>query len=578
MLKKSLLRFFTKWYALLSIIIIASLFRIILLDRIPAGVVQDELTYLLNAKAIFLTGTDITGTWNPLSIFIFHYPPGNIQAELPYFLFAPLLGIFPFSLFTAHLTNALFGIATVVVIYFLTKELYGESVAFIAGLVASVNPWMVYISRTAYEVVPAVFFYLLGIYVLYKTKKWKIFYSLPIFLLGFYSYIGMKIIFPLVIIATSIFSWYKNNKKNSIQYIFLCSAALLIVAIYFGFLALQPSSSRIGELFSFSDPKITQQVDAFRKSSLHSPLIGVFDNKLTIGLIVLVQKFFLAFSFSYLFLYGDSFFSLWHHGLFYYIDVVFLIAGMIGAFVNSKRNFLFIISTIIIGIIPQLAHSNDVNNFTPHIAFIFPFFCMLIGYGIWSIITSVKNHSTKKVIGVVIALLYIVMIGNFIQIYFFQSPIESGYFGFADRVAVQYVHLAASNNEKVYVYAYHPKTFFQRYLFYTNTTAVSYKKMQDALQFDQLSLGPVTINPCKNIDVNKVQGIVIMDALCGNKNSSPHLTVPQLIDGGEVYGIYNDKLCTPFVTRQFPSDLSLGDLTVESFAPETFCNTFITRY
>jgi len=44
------------------------------LDRIPIGIGGDELTYVFNAKAIFLTGSDISGTWNPMSAFYFPLP------------------------------------------------------------------------------------------------------------------------------------------------------------------------------------------------------------------------------------------------------------------------------------------------------------------------------------------------------------------------------------------------------------------------------------------------------------------------------------------------------------------------
>lgn len=79
-------KYIKKYFFLIIILIITILTRFYLLDRIPIGISGDELLYAVEAKAIFLTGHDIGGTWNPLSAFIFHYPPNEHQAELPYFI------------------------------------------------------------------------------------------------------------------------------------------------------------------------------------------------------------------------------------------------------------------------------------------------------------------------------------------------------------------------------------------------------------------------------------------------------------------------------------------------------------
>ena len=72
-------------YLLLFVIILASILRLLWLDRVPSAIGGDELIYVLNAKSMLLSGSDLTGTWNPLSIFFFNYPPNQMQAELPYF-------------------------------------------------------------------------------------------------------------------------------------------------------------------------------------------------------------------------------------------------------------------------------------------------------------------------------------------------------------------------------------------------------------------------------------------------------------------------------------------------------------
>lgn len=568
---------FIRFLPLLVVILLAAIMRFLWLDRVPVGVVHDELTYLLNAKAIAHTGTDVSASWNPLSVFIFRYPPGDVQAELPYLLFVPVLGLFPFSLLSAHITNAVIGIATVIILYFLAEDFFGKEVAFLTGLIAAINPWSVYINRTAYEVTPAIFFYLLGFLILLKTKNKQIFWAFPIFLLGFYSYIGMKLIFTFVIISALVFLWFRNNKKNTREYVLFGLLSILVTVAYLVLLKSQPGSSRLGELFSFSDPSIVHTVNQLRNAQIVSPVGSVFDNKIVIGSIVLITKFLKTFSFDYLFVYGDAFFSLWHHGLFYYIDVVFLFAGFVNVFVLSKRVFYFLIAMICIGTLPQLAHSADVVNFTPHIAFVFPWLIVFIGVGLWSVIKGVKQNLAKSLLTLLIVLLYAFSIGNFLNVYFFQNPIEGGYFGLSDRLVSQYVKLASTNG-KVHVYAHQPVDFAERYLFYSNAKGVSPEQMRQVLSRGELSLGNVMLSSCKDIDPSKVSGTAIVDFICEKSNPPHHLTVPQLSDGGEVYGIYNDTLCGKYPLNPYPSHLTIQDLAAEKLSVSSFCEAFITSH
>jgi hypothetical protein len=67
----------------LVVIMILSLFlRLLWLDRIPTGISDDELGFIINAKAVFLTGKDISGVWSPFSLT--PITGGFPQAEIPY--------------------------------------------------------------------------------------------------------------------------------------------------------------------------------------------------------------------------------------------------------------------------------------------------------------------------------------------------------------------------------------------------------------------------------------------------------------------------------------------------------------
>src|SRR3989344_5005970 len=95
---------------LILVFLFAFLFRYIWLDKIPTAIGGDEIVYTLNAKASFITGHDIFGTWSPVNGLLFQYPKGEAQAELPYILNSFFVGPTDFSLFVSRVPNLIMGV------------------------------------------------------------------------------------------------------------------------------------------------------------------------------------------------------------------------------------------------------------------------------------------------------------------------------------------------------------------------------------------------------------------------------------------------------------------------------------
>ena len=47
-------------------------------------------------------------------------------------------------------------------------------------------------------------------------------------------------------------------------------------------------------------------------------------------------------------------------------------------------------------------------------------------------------------------------------------------------------------------------------------------------------------------------------------------------DGGGVFNIYNDKVCSGYTLKRYPYNLQFSDFAVEKLSKEKFCQTFIT--
>jgi 4-amino-4-deoxy-L-arabinose transferase-like glycosyltransferase len=574
MLSKKIL---LNYLPIILIIILASFLRLIWLDKIPNAIGGDEIVYVLNSKALFLTGHDIFGSWNPIQGLMFIYPKGEAQAELPYILDSLIVGVLPFSLFAAHLTNAILAVLLAVVIYLVAKELFGKEAGIIAGLIAGINPWLIYIGRTAYEATPAMLFYLIAFYILLKAKSWKILFAFPFLVLAFYSYIATKLILLPFVFAIIIYCYFLNKKKYLKQYLILFSLCILFVLFYLVSLKLNPSTARLGELLTPNSPGIADTVNYIRSTSIENPLTNFFTNKYSVFVDIVIVKTIKTFASDYLFISADQFFSIYRHGLFYYIDSLFMVLGALFLFSKKRIIFLLISSLGLIGVIPQVLHTASTDNFSIHATMMYPFLIMFIAFGIWETINLFKKRNYRLFSAAIILLIYFASLANFFNIYAYWFPLR-GYFDFSLRTVSTY-SVRASSNQKVTIYSDAAYDYFKKFLFYSN----GYNKdtaeiIKNNLNKKIYSIGNVTVTPCdfpKNYK-NK-NNLIIMDVKCGDEPIPlPHLTIAALSDAGQTFKVYNDKICNGVGFNRYPSNLKLSDFNMESLSNKYFCKTFIT--
>ena len=566
---------------LIFIILLALFLRVLWLDKVPNAVGGDELTYIINAKAMFISGTDISGTWNPLTGFIFKYPAYTTpQAELPYFLLAPIVGLFNFSLFSVRIIYVLLSVFSVYLIYLISKQLFNKNVGLAASFITAINPWSIYMARTTYENTPAVFFYLLGFYLLLVLTKRKILLTIPIFFLAFYSYVGTKVSFLPFVLFIVLFSYlFVNKKKYGKEYVVVLISCTLLI-IFFAFSVFSTSGpSRVGELISLNSPEISKQVDYVRKVSIQNPFTGIFENKITIFSRIVLTKLFKSFSFDYLFVYGDNFYSILRHGFFYVLDALFLVLGFAYIFAKRKSTFFLLFFVILAGVLPQLLYSARVDNFSIHLALVFGIFPIIIGVGLWETINLIKNKVYFYSSLIIIGLLYLFLVFNFLNIYFYQFPL-GGYFDFHVRLLSKYASLAEQNGQPVTIYSPSAPDIFKKYLFYSNSyNKDTYLKIRSIYKADKFDFGHLKFRGCDNtIDPTASNGLIIYDFNCGAlKKDYKHIAIPRLSDGGQSYEIFNDKICSGLSLKPYPYGLKIDDFAIEKQSLQKFCGTFITN-
>lgn len=564
-----------RFFPIATIILVSIIFRFAYLDCIPTAISGDELHYALTAKSIWLTGHDISGTWKPLTAFFFRYPPGEQQAELPYFLHLPFSGPFPFSLFLAKLPFALLSVGIVVLLYGIAYKIFGKTVGVATGLIAAVNPWLVVMGRTGYESTPATFFYLLALWVLLSTQSWKVLLSLIPFMLAFYSYIGTKIILIPFVALSFLLAYHKRS--NVKPYILLIIACLVITAGYLILLNTSPVESRVSEILLPSSPAVATQVNEIRRTSVQTPLLPFLVNKYAAYIQIVSSKIFRIFSPTYLFLEGDQFFLPAKQSFFYYIDFLFLLWGALYIFSKKIKYFLILTGFIIIGTFPHLFHTT-MGDFSAHLALMFPFMIMFIGAGIADCIDRFQGRLRPVILGLVAAF-YALNVASFSMIYFFQYPL-TGSGDFPIRTLSRYASLAKQSQVPITIYSTRSGDLLTKFLFYTNAlTRESIEEISHIEKGSPFIFHQIHFTDC-NSSVNSgnaPQGTLIYDQICAMHVGGPELKISSLLDGGQKYAIVNDSPCSRYSLSAYPFGIRISDFSLERLSQEDFCKIFISR-
>ena len=569
---------------LFLVVVFALMLRILWLDRVPIAISDDELDYVLDAKAIFLSGKDLSGQWSPLSL-----TPAPYQvpkAELPPLIMAPLVGFMRLSLFSARLTHLIGGIILVILLYLIALRLFNSKVALIVGIVVAINPWSIYFSRTAFDVFLALIFYYAALLILIYSKGWKLLFAFPFLFFAFFSYIGTKLIFLPFVFIVGIYCWYFLNKKRFIrQYLILILLSLCVFSWFLVSLKSQPAKTRISELLTPFHYMVTQRVNDERRLSMRNPMTLLFSNKPVVFAKLFLEKYLGIFSADFLFLHGEAraTYSMWFHGMFYYLDLVFLILGFCYLFFKSKKLWLFLTTLMAIAPLPA-AFSTVGEEYALRGCLLYPILILFISLGVWFLISFKKEKAYKMAVTSFIIIAYFFQLFNFLNIYFFRNPIyNSEGFGFSNRILANYINITKLNARRILIITGNKLSAFKRYLFYSGFyNHETLPLVQEMIHKGKYKWENVYfLSKCpQNLVLNKKDVVILSPGSdCLNEEEYSYwLGIAQLSDGGEVFRIINDPVCYQFNLGRYPSGIKLADFKVEELEVQQFCQKFISDH
>lgn len=440
----------------LFLILLFSLFtKLFFLNQFPTGITNDELHFVLNAKSVFYNFSNLANNWNPLS---FKTIPNESSSELTYLILAPFVGPLPTNLFTARLFSALIGSACVFLLFKISRQFLSHKTSLSIAFVATLNPWLFYVSRTAFDAPISIFFTLLFIYLITILFGWKKIIAFLPLALSFYTYIGIKPIIIFVSLFTTYFIYKTKSIQNTKPLLIINLLTILMIAFFYH--GLGKSSSRVSELILPSSPSITSLVDLRRNQTTPNIFTTIFVNRYSVYFETIVSKWANSFSPNLLFLKGDDTHtgSLQRHGYFYLFDALLLIFGFYFLYQNHRYLFFYLLSLLIIAPIPEAIRKDTIPAYVFHSALQFPILIIIAGVGFFQIFSRFK----------ITFILYLLSFINLLFVYFLQYPNYAPQaFSFNNRLLSSYL-LSESKDRNIVVVVKEPSTVFKSVIFYGN--------------------------------------------------------------------------------------------------------------
>lgn len=259
---------------------LGAVLRLFWLDKYPVGFTGDEAQQGYSGYSILLTGKDEWGDFLPL------FPRGFGDYKPPVFTYLtiPFIALLGLTETAVRLPAALSGILLILVVYFVTKELFDETTSLWAALLTSISPWAIQLSRSAFEGGIGVLTFSLGLLFLLKAGMSFKNRMLSLFFFGItlYTYHSWRIFTLLFLLTFFAVKVILIRKKQLVKLKFTyLNAILCLVVVFF----LTPIILNIPLTLKRADVSIFsgKYMDGFfanrTPSDLPTPVVKALDNK-----------------------------------------------------------------------------------------------------------------------------------------------------------------------------------------------------------------------------------------------------------------------------------------------------------
>lgn len=549
-----------KTFVILAIILFVGIFlRFYRLGEIPVGLHRDEAFLGYNAYSILETGKDMNGNFLPLHLKSFLYSPAGYS-----YLSIPFIKFFGLNAFSVRFPSALFGSLTVLVTYFLVKELFKYSleirnfklgISTIAAAMLAVSPWHINLSRTATENTIVVFFIALAvlIYLLYlNINKW---YLLPLsffcFFITLFIYQAPRAFLPFFIpLLTLLYLNTKSRRSNMFKIILFFLIILLPLFIIFSSKDLS-LRIRTVSIFATSETQLTidEQIRTDGVFKTQVMLTRIFHNKPTMYTQQFLENYFSHFSYNFLF--SDKSLPDRYRvplvGLLYILELPLILIGVFGLIKQNRRLSVFLIGWIAIVPLGSALTFDDIPNLQRTLI-VFPALSIVEAFGLFQLIEFLKKNYLLKILSAGLTVIFIYNMSFYLhQYYTHASRYRPWYRQDGYKELVGKVNKLLGKNEKAIVTDREsaPTIFFLLYSKYSPYKFQQETKGTKMKDLDRISFGQYEFSqeecPLKlgeNGELKKEKNIVFVNSgLCREISNASGIQITRL-DGSIAFRIY----------------------------------------
>lgn len=390
---------------LVLIIFIAGILRLVSIDKIPSSLTWDEVAFGYNAYSIGIDGRDEFGRFLPFDYFESF---GDFKPPVYVYLTVIPVRILGLNEFAVRLPNAFFGILTVLITYFLVKEVFysskhKEQYAITSAALLAISPWHVNLSRAAFEANIATFFIICGVWLFLlgiKKNMWILVLSAISFVLSMYTFNTARIVSPLLVIILTLTN-IDRLLKNKRQVIFAALVGLLTLLPSVPFLFSPQARLRFNEVNIFSDIRVIEKANSQVARDGNLWWSKIIHNRRFAYSVEFLKHYFDNFSTQFLFIKGDGNpkFSTQDVGQMYLWELPFLVIGILWLIRNKEGRWWLIPVWLLVGMIPAA-----VARETPHalrIETTLPTFQIITAYGLVMVFSYLRystfNEKIKKI-------------------------------------------------------------------------------------------------------------------------------------------------------------------------------------
>ncbi|MDJ0532504.1 MAG: glycosyltransferase family 39 protein [Xenococcaceae cyanobacterium MO_207.B15] len=399
---------------LLIILVIATLLRVLFLGTIPNGFFCDEASNAYDSYSILNTLKDQHGAFLPF----FTRSIDDYREALFIYLGIPFIKLFGLNEFAARLPAAFTGILTVLVIYYLVKELFDNKTALIASLLLAISPWHIQFSRIAFRAILIPLLFCLALLFFAKSFQKPKYLPISALIFGFslYTYASARVFVPLFMLGLVIIFWrhFWKNKQQTIIALILFSGIFIPLLLFW----------------------ISPEGMARAKGT------GVeFDP-------VIIGKYYLSyFKPQFLFFKGD--YNPRHSaakiGELYYFEIFTVIWGLISIIKENRKERAILLLWLFLYPFPA-AMTSPVHALRALGGV--PLFTILSAYGLVKIINLLGDRR-KKISIFIIGAIIVASLGILIRTYFINYPLYTTHaWQYGMKEAIEY---AENNNYKCIV-------------------------------------------------------------------------------------------------------------------------------